>query len=56
MTAQQLTIAQVAEHFSVDPRTIRRWISSGVLPARRIGPRAIRINADDLAHIGRSLT
>ena len=55
MTAQQLTIAQVAEVFSVDPRTIRRWISSGVLPARRVGPRVIRVSADDLGRVGRKL-
>ena len=55
MPAQLLTIPQVAEHFSVDPRTIRRWISSGVLPARRVGPRVIRVSADDLGRVGRTL-
>ena len=55
MSGQQLTITQVAEHFAVDPRTVRRWISSGVLPARRVGPRVIRIDLDDLDDFGRKL-
>jgi excisionase family DNA binding protein len=55
MTAQLLTIRQAAEHFGVDPRTIRRWISAGVLPARRVGPRVIRVNPDDLGDVGRKL-
>lgn len=36
------TIAQVADMFQVDPRTVRRWIAEGKLDAFRIG-RMIRI-------------
>ena len=46
---QQLSIQQAAAIASVDPKTIRRRISDGSLPAHRIGPRLIRIFADDLA-------
>lgn len=37
--------AAIAERHT---NTIRAWIKAGVLPARRIGPRDIRIARDDL--------
>jgi len=42
------TIAQAARHKGVSQKTIRRWIASGILPAYRVGPRVVRIKADDL--------
>lgn len=35
--AQLMTIKDVAELFQVSPKTIRRWIKSGDLPAARLG-------------------
>ena len=32
-----LTVPQAAERVGRDPETIRRWIRSGKLPARKIG-------------------
>lgn len=43
-----LTIREVAEHFAVAPRTVRRWIQAGKLRAGRSGARVVRIHADDL--------
>ena len=42
-----LTIKQVAGLENVSPRTVRRWITSGKLPAIRTG-RMIRVCPDDL--------
>lgn len=42
-----LTVADVATTLKVTVRTIRDWISSGYLPASRVG-RRIRIAPDDL--------
>jgi len=41
---------------SVSTKTVRRLISRGQLPARRIGSRMIRIDAADLDALGRNLT
>lgn len=41
------TIAQAAEIFQVDPRTIRRWIKSDQIGAFRVG-RMIRIPEESL--------
>jgi excisionase family DNA binding protein len=52
---KNLTIHQAAEYVGVNPRTIRRWISQGQLPASRVGPRLVRIKADDLEGIVRRM-
>jgi excisionase family DNA binding protein len=42
-----LTLDQAAERLAVSPRTLRRWISSGLIPAFRQG-RVLRLRALDL--------
>jgi excisionase family DNA binding protein len=46
---KKISMAQVADEAGVCVRTIRRYIASGDLKAFRLGPRAIRIDSDDLA-------
>lgn len=36
-TPHMFTTAEVAAHLRVDPSTVRRWISAGVLPAVKVG-------------------
>lgn len=43
-----LTIAQAAEITGVSTSTVRRWIARGELRAFKFGPRAVRIDPDDL--------
>ena len=38
-----------ADMLAVNPRTIRRYISSGDLPAYRLGPRQLRVKREDVA-------
>ncbi len=55
-TQTWLTIAQAAQALAVKPVTVRRLISKGDLPARRVGGHLIRIPASAIADIGRPLT
>lgn len=45
---QGLTIREAADVLRVHHRTIRKWIAAGRLTVRRIGPRSVRIDAEDL--------
>lgn len=56
IAATWLTITEAADLMSVSTKTVRRLISRGQLPARRIGSRMIRIDAADLDALGRNLT
>lgn len=42
------SIAAAAEQADVHPRTIRRYIAAGRLPAYRVGPRLLKVDLDDL--------
>ena len=44
-----ITLDQVAERLAVSKRSVRRLISTGVLPAVAINQRIIRVNEADLA-------
>lgn len=43
-----VSIAVAAEQADVHPRTIRRWIAAGRLPAFRVGPHLVKIDLNDL--------
>ena len=43
-----LTVEEAARRLKVNPQTLRRWIRSGLLPARKLGKKAYRISAADL--------
>jgi excisionase family DNA binding protein len=50
-----LKISDVARQFGVTTQTVRAWISSGKLPAVRVGERVIRIRPSDLAAMERKI-
>ena len=43
-----VSVQEAAAHLGVKPRSVRRYIASGRLPAYRVGPRMIRVNIADL--------
>ena len=46
---ESLTPTQAAQMLRVSPPTIYRWIDEGLIPARRVGKRMLRVNRSDLA-------
>lgn len=45
---RKITVADVVREYGIGERTVRRYIASGKLTARRIGPRLIRLDADQV--------
>jgi excisionase family DNA binding protein len=46
-----LSVNQAAAYAGVDPKTIRRRVEDGDLPAVRFGPRCMRIRREDLLEL-----
>lgn len=50
-----LTVVEVARRLNKDPETVRRWIRSGKLPARKVGLQFLVDEADVPASGGAGL-
>ena len=50
-----LTLAQAADSLAMDEKTIRRYIATGRLTGYRIGPRAVRVDADEIDSLARPI-
>ncbi|ROR53274.1 excisionase family DNA binding protein [Luteococcus japonicus] len=50
-----VTIAELAEQWGCSDKTVRRLISSGQLPAYRVGKRLIRILQEDADSFARRI-
>lgn len=48
MSAKYLGIGDSAAYLSVSPKTIRRMVARGELTAYRVGPKILRIDAEEL--------
>ena len=53
--AQWYSIAETAGLLGCHPNTVRNYIAAGQLKAYRVGPRFVRIKAEDLAQVGRGI-
>lgn len=49
----ELTVREAADLLGVHERTVRRYIHTNLLPARRVGPRLLRVRLADLENMGR---
>lgn len=54
-SADWITLAEAADRLSVSIKTVRRMVSRGDLPAKRIGSRLIRVPSAALDSVGRDL-
>ena len=52
LNKHHLTLKQAAEWYGVSERTLRRRVSEGQLAAVRVGPRSIRVKAEDVEALG----
>ena len=50
-----LTITEAAAELAVSTKTLRRYVTQGIVKANRVGPRLIRVDAKSLRAIGKSL-
>ena len=48
MPRRLATIPAAADYVGVDPRTLRRWVSAGLIPGYRLGTKTIRVDLDEI--------
>jgi excisionase family DNA binding protein len=44
----KINLNSAAKRTGLSVKTLRRYIANGILPAYRVGPRAIRVDVDDI--------
>ena len=49
------SVQEAADYLGVSTKSIRRWISSGLIKAYRVGPKLIRVDLDSLNSLGKPL-
>lgn len=52
---KNLSLKEAAEWHGVSERTLRRRIAEGRLPAYRVGPRTIRVRAEDVEALAKPI-
>jgi excisionase family DNA binding protein len=52
---KNMKLKEAAAWYGVSERTLRRRINEGLLPAYRVGPRSIRVSAEDVAALAQRI-
>lgn len=47
-TERAISVPEAARRIGVHPMTLRRWISQGIIPAHRVGPKLLRLREADV--------
>jgi excisionase family DNA binding protein len=42
------SLAEAAEYAAVNPRTVRRWITDGLITGHRVGARLIKVDLNEI--------
>jgi excisionase family DNA binding protein len=50
-----VSVGTAADYCDVTPKTVRRWITEGRLPAYRVGNRLIKVDLADLDALARRI-
>lgn len=50
-----LTLAEGSDILRLDEKTIRRYVAQGLLRGYRVGPRALRLSADEVHALARPI-
>jgi excisionase family DNA binding protein len=50
-----IPLADASSQLTLDEKTLRRYISQGILTGYRVGPRAIRLDADEVDALARPI-
>jgi excisionase family DNA binding protein len=45
------SVEDAASYANVSTRTVRRWISQGLIPGYRVGPRLVKVDLDDFDNL-----
>jgi excisionase family DNA binding protein len=46
--SKKISMQEAADIYGVSRATIRRWVEAGLITGYRVGPRVIRLDADEL--------
>lgn len=50
-----IPLGDAAAQLSLDEKTLRRYVAQGLLTGYRVGPRAIRLDAEEVAAFARPI-
>jgi excisionase family DNA binding protein len=53
--AAYLTLAEASDILRLDEKTLRRYVAQGRLSGYRIGPRALRLSAEEVHELARPI-
>jgi excisionase family DNA binding protein len=50
-----ITLAEGGQRLDLSEKTLRRYVAAGILTGYRVGPRALRLDAEEVAALARPI-